>query len=150
MTKFHVFSAVIIHGDGHQTLIRIRIYQTVQAAYPDLSESPGCRSGMNPRRLVWCGRSTLRPSYLNPTVEFTNFLKLMIAGWKASEVARCHRTETAGGGEERGLPHDQQRAAQAGTQVSPHGQRGDRLHQAGPRGSNHNQAGGASVVIHLL
>jgi hypothetical protein len=66
----------------------------------------------------------------------------MIAGWKASEVPRCHRTETAGGGEERGLSDDQQRAAQAGTQVSPHGQRGDRLHQAAPRGSNHNQAGG--------
>ncbi len=36
---------VIIHGDGHQTLIRIRIYQIAQAADPDLSESPDCGSG---------------------------------------------------------------------------------------------------------
>jgi hypothetical protein len=86
-------------------------------------------------------KKTPDPQHWKPTG--TNF---MIAGWKASEVARCHRTETADGGEERGLPHDQQRAAQAGTQVSPLGQRGDRLHQAGPRGAHHYQAGGVSYL----
>ncbi len=118
---------------------------------PDLSDSPGCRSRFirKLRLRIQCESATtsmVRPKYpsalipvLNPTVGFTNVLKLMIAGWKASEVPRCHRTETAGGGEERGVPDDQQRAAQAGTQVSPLGQRGDRLHQASPRGSNHNQ-----------
>ncbi len=96
---------------------------------------------------IWSGMFIPDPGFkkaLDPgsaTLVTPVLISWSTVGWKASEVARCHRTETAGWGEERGLPHDQQRAAQAGTQVSPLGQRGDRLHQAGPRGSNHNQAG---------